>query len=83
MDFKVNNRLIKWHGESSEPIALTARGASGDLAPEFDDLLGSFAYIFDKPQGLPPTHPCDHQIRLHNGTEPIAVRPYHYPHFSM
>ncbi|CAI9304405.1 unnamed protein product [Lactuca saligna] len=40
MDFKVNNRLIKWHGESSEPIALTALGASGDLAPDFDVLLG-------------------------------------------
>lgn len=80
MVFKVNNRLIKWHCESPEPIALTALGASGYLAPDFDDLLGSFADIFEKPQGLPPTRPCDHQIRLYNGTEPIAVCPYRYPH---
>lgn len=53
-----------------------------DLAPDFDDLLGSFIDIFEKPEGLPPSRSCDQQIRLHNGTEPIAVHPYRYSYLK-
>ena len=32
------------------------------------------------PDGLPPMRQIDHRIQLKEGTDPINVRPYHYPH---
>jgi hypothetical protein len=44
------------------------------------DLLQKFQRVFMEPQGLPPAHNRCHQICLHAGTEPVAVRPYRYTH---
>jgi hypothetical protein len=44
-----------------------------------DELLASFANTFAEPHGLPPHRSRDHGITLVPGTQPVAVRPYHYP----
>lgn len=80
MEFTIEGRIIKWHGESPETAMLSNLNGSDNIESKFDNLLESFADIFEKPQGLPPSRACDHHIRLHTGTEPVAVRPYRYPH---
>lgn len=44
-------------------------------------LLEAYTHLFSKPKHLPPTCPTDHSIPLLSGTDPVNVRPYHYPHF--
>jgi hypothetical protein len=46
-----------------------------------DQLLQQFQGLFEEPQGLPPPRQHDHQIPLLEGTGPINVRPYRYPHY--
>lgn len=41
-----------------------------------------FQGIFDEPTGLPQKRQIDHQIVLKEGTDPVSVRPYRYPHFE-
>lgn len=36
--------------------------------------------MFNMPDELPPNREVDHQIRLKEGTNPINVKPYKYPH---
>lgn len=45
-----------------------------------DKLLCEFSGVFTKPSGLPTKRDCDHRIRLLQGSDPVAVRPYRYPH---
>lgn len=35
--------------------------------------------IFENPKGPPPSREKDHTIVLKEGTNPVSVRPYHYP----
>lgn len=43
-------------------------------------LLDKYTSIFDEPQGLPPLRKYSHRILLEQGTDPIVVQPYRYPH---
>jgi hypothetical protein len=52
---------------------------SADL---MEDLLQSFASLFNTPTGLPPPRDRQHRIRLVLGTAPVAVRPYRYAHLQ-
>nr|KAJ0209834.1 hypothetical protein LSAT_V11C400166480 [Lactuca sativa] len=45
-------------------------------------ILFQFQGIFDEPTGLPQKWHIDHQIVLKEGTDPVSVRPYRYPHFE-
>jgi len=47
--------------------------------PLLDEMLNSFADVFEPPIGLPPQRPCDHRIHLLPDSQPAAVRPYRYP----
>ncbi|KAD5961527.1 hypothetical protein E3N88_13000 [Mikania micrantha] len=44
-------------------------------------LLNDFTSIFQIPSSLPPSRSYDHQIIL-STSDPIAVRPYRYPHIQ-
>ncbi|XP_019158364.1 PREDICTED: uncharacterized protein LOC109155092 [Ipomoea nil] len=47
-----------------------------------DSLLDHFVSVFGTPQCLPPSRSCDHRIVLAQGTNPVVVRPYRYPHLQ-
>lgn len=52
-------------------------------APEFlKELIQEFKDVFQEPKGLPPQRLQEHQIIMKEGTSPVSVRPYRYPHFQ-
>ncbi|KAA0039533.1 peroxidase 64 [Cucumis melo var. makuwa] len=59
---------------------LTVGETVEELQLEFELLEQEFADIFELPAGLPPLRQIDHQIQLKDGTDPINVRLYRYPH---
>jgi len=89
MAFVLRSRRVLWTGIGSPSTGraeqllfgriFTDKGAEPAL---LDRLLDTYADVFAEPIGLPPTRPCDHRIHLKPGTEPIAVRPYRYPHLQ-
>nr|KYP37785.1 Transposon Ty3-I Gag-Pol polyprotein [Cajanus cajan] len=50
--------------------------------PDISHLLHSYASVFAKPSGLPPTRPHDHHIPLTPNSNPVNVKPYRYPHYQ-
>jgi hypothetical protein len=50
--------------------------------PELQRLLEQFNTLFEPPTFLPPVRHTDHQIPLLEGSNPVNVRPYRYPHFQ-
>ncbi|XP_052728288.1 uncharacterized protein LOC108338275 [Vigna angularis] len=53
-----------------------AEEPNGDL----EDILTRHAGVFQEPTGLPPNKKEKHRITLKEGTDPVNVRPYRYPH---
>lgn len=43
-------------------------------------VLQKFSSVFAIPVGLLPKCDCDHRIPLLQGSNPVAIRPYRYPH---
>jgi hypothetical protein len=63
------------HGKS---VQLRSFEVGQDL--RLQGILDTFKDLFQEPQGLPPSRPCDHRICLKEGSDPVVVRPYRYPH---
>ncbi|KAL0548488.1 hypothetical protein IC582_012941 [Cucumis melo] len=61
-------------------LELVVTDSVEDYQPEFEQLPQEFSDIFEMPDGLPPMRQIDHRIQLKEGTDPINVRPYRYPH---
>ncbi|MCH85650.1 enzymatic polyprotein, partial [Trifolium medium] len=51
-----------------------------DMPPEIAMILYNYRNIFTSPNGLPPQRLQDHTIPLKEGSNPIKVKPYRYPH---
>ncbi|KAL4032139.1 hypothetical protein IC575_005203 [Cucumis melo] len=64
-------------GVSRADWQLTVSEAVEELRPEFEQLEREFADVFNMPSEL---RQVDHRIQLKEGTDPINVRPYRYPH---
>ena len=47
-----------------------------------ESVLSKFSQLFESPSSLPPSRLIEHHIHLKQGTSPINVRPYRYPHFQ-
>lgn len=47
---------------------------------ELEEVLKQFPEVFKEITGLPPHRNIVHSIVLQEGTPPISVRPYRYPH---
>lgn len=52
----------------------------GDAPEYLTPLLSRFESVFNMPPGLPLQRSHEHAIVLKDGTNPINVRPYRYPH---
>jgi hypothetical protein len=63
------------HGKS---VQLRSLEVGHDL--HLQGILDTFKDLFQEPQGLPPSRLCDHRICLKEGSDPVVVRPYRYPH---
>jgi len=51
-----------------------------DMKPELALLLHTYRSIFSLPSGLPPPRSHVHSIPLLEGSNPVKVKPYRYPH---
>ncbi|KAL4574559.1 hypothetical protein LXL04_021392 [Taraxacum kok-saghyz] len=80
MEFTMDGRPIKWHGETPNSATLATLTHHDETEPNLKTLLEEYSDIFEKPTGLPPIRTCDHRIQFQTGTDPIVVRPYRYPH---
>ena len=56
------------------------KGAEEVIPPEMSKMLLTYDAVFQKPTCLPPVRGNEHAIVLKEGTKPISVRPYRYPH---
>lgn len=52
------------------------------LGTPLSSLLDRFKSILDVPNQLPPLRAADHRIVLQEGSKPVNVHPYRYPHFQ-
>ncbi|PNX66605.1 hypothetical protein L195_g055181 [Trifolium pratense] len=51
-----------------------------NIEPELAILLHTYKEIFKAPTALPPHRSHNHAIPLMEGTSPVKVKPYRYPH---
>lgn len=51
-----------------------------NMAPELASLLHTYRIVFSKQAGLPPSRQQNHAITLVEGSNPVKIRPYRYPH---
>ncbi|XP_071680352.1 uncharacterized protein [Lolium perenne] len=80
--WREGGRRVHWMGVGStgtSPQLHLMAAALDEAHPLLADLLQQHGDLFDEPQGLPPSRPCDHRIHLLPNTAPVAVRPYRYP----
>ncbi|KAL0554696.1 hypothetical protein IC582_008623 [Cucumis melo] len=75
--FLVNFRAM---GISKADRELVVTDSVEDYQPEFEQLQQEFSDVFEMSDGLPLMRRIDHRIQLKEGTDPINVRPYRYPH---
>ncbi|KAF5469943.1 hypothetical protein F2P56_010498 [Juglans regia] len=54
----------------------------GSQVHEVEELLQGFEHVFAEPVGLPPIRSFDHHIPLREGTGPVSIKPYRYPHYQ-
>ncbi|KAD2805797.1 hypothetical protein E3N88_39174 [Mikania micrantha] len=66
--------------QSTLPVVMREGLSSGQVM-HLQNLLQQFEVLFCAPTGLPPSRKHDHRIPLLN-EQPVAVRPYRYPHIQ-
>ncbi|GKE61216.1 putative mitochondrial protein, partial [Tanacetum coccineum] len=59
-----------------------AEATTTETSIEIGGLLAEYEDVFNLPSGLPPSRDHEHSIVLKDGTTPISVRPYRYPHIQ-
>ncbi|KAH9650018.1 hypothetical protein KPL70_026202 [Citrus sinensis] len=53
---------------------------SPEVPTDLNQVLAEYELVFNMPMGLPPTRGHEHSILLKDGSQPVSVRPYRYPH---
>lgn len=66
-----------------EGLEVTAQEDFISHAPPFlQHLLQLHSQVFQAPEGLPPQRGHEHSIVLKDGTDPVSIQTYKYPHFQ-
>lgn len=73
---------MDWDGTTITMFDTMTKVEAG-IPPQITTLLGNFEEVFAEPKELPPNRGFEHAIRFWEGTKPISVRPYRYPHSHM
>ncbi|CAO2169428.1 unnamed protein product [Urochloa humidicola] len=59
-------------------VDISGETVAASIPSEIQDLIQTFAELFEVPTALPPSRSCDHSIPLMEGVAPVQVRPYRY-----
>ncbi|XP_042958052.1 uncharacterized protein LOC122293563 [Carya illinoinensis] len=78
----LKSSLVRQQGWFLQLRAEDQGGKPANQVKEVDELLQEFKEVFAEPVGLPPNRSFDHSIPLKEGTGPVSVRPYRYPHYQ-
>ena len=65
-----------------EMNTLDGQVAAAKIPTALEGVLAKFEGVFLMPEGLPPMRGHEHAISLKEGTAPVNVRPYRYPHIQ-
>ncbi|KOM46152.1 hypothetical protein LR48_Vigan06g145800 [Vigna angularis] len=73
---------IVWslEGEKGSKKEVEREESTEEPNRDLERILTRHAGVFQEPQGLPPNKKEKHRITLKEGTDPVNVRPYRYPH---
>lgn len=84
MKFRLKNQLTELSGirNSKTDPNLASIFSMQNMEMVTSTVLEEFQDIFQEPTTLPPQRSCDHRIVLEQGTNPVVVRPYRYPHLQ-
>ncbi|KAF8405497.1 hypothetical protein HHK36_010404 [Tetracentron sinense] len=85
VSLKALMRTIKHEGAGIlvELSQLVGLGEESPRVPKFlHQTLAEHEAVVDMPSGLPPVRGHEHSIVLKEGSQPISVRPYLYPHIQ-
>lgn len=79
---EVETWALVWSLESIKPRRddTGAVGLTREQKEELEQVLEDHKEVFCELQGLPPDRDKKRQIVLKEGTDPVNVRPYCYPH---
>lgn len=67
-------------GSGTHTRHLAATSVEDCANEDLTSLLEEFSCVFREPTGMPPSRNFRHRIVLEQGTYPVVVRPYRYPH---
>ncbi|KAL4325963.1 hypothetical protein GQ457_11G022560 [Hibiscus cannabinus] len=63
-----------------EMYLLTTESIESAVHPKVQQILQKYETVFQEPTSMPPTREHDHAIILKEGTQPVNLRPYRFPH---
>ena len=72
---------LEWDGNMFK--LFMAAVSEPTIPMEIVDILEEYKEVFAEPTGLPPVRGFEHSIRFWEGTKPMSVQPYRYPHVQM
>ncbi|XP_035551117.1 uncharacterized protein LOC118349692 [Juglans regia] len=78
----LKSSFIGQQGWLLQLVAVQPKLEPTQTLPAVEEVVNQFQSVFEEPVGLPPPRAFDHRIILKEGTPPISVRPYRYPHYQ-